>query len=197
MSHSADLYLHNRSRRHSTYLDFLTDRPQVVSVDRHTSFTLILNIGAPQGCVLSPLLYSLYTHDCVATFDSNAIVKFVGDTAMVGLITDNNEKANLKEAECLALWCQDNNLLLNVSKELIMDFGKKQGRKHAPLNINGSSVERVDSFKYLGIHITEGLTRALHTDCGEGGKAETVSTQMLEEILDIPSDTEEFLLLHH
>ncbi len=58
------------------------------------------------------------------------------------------------------------NLLLNISKtkERIVDFGKKQGRNYTPLNINGSSVERVDSFKYLGVHITEGLTWVLHTD---------------------------------
>ncbi len=45
--------------------DFLTARPQVVKVDQFTSNSITLNIGAPQGCVLSPLLYSLYTHDCV------------------------------------------------------------------------------------------------------------------------------------
>ncbi len=49
------------------------------------------------------------------------------------LITDNNEKAYLKEVEGLTCWCQDNKLLLNVSKtrELIVDFGKKQGRNYA------------------------------------------------------------------
>ena len=37
-------------------LDFLTGRPQGVRVGNNTSATLILNTGAPQGCVLSPLL---------------------------------------------------------------------------------------------------------------------------------------------
>ena len=40
--------------------------PQVVKVGNNTSATLILNTGALQGCVLSPLLYSLFTHDCTA-----------------------------------------------------------------------------------------------------------------------------------
>ena len=57
-------------------LDFLTGRPQVVRVGNNTSATLILNTGAPQGCVLSPLLYSLFTPDCVARCASNIIIKF-------------------------------------------------------------------------------------------------------------------------
>ncbi len=46
----------------SWILDFLTGRSQVVRMGNNTSSPLILNTGAPQGCVLSPLLYSLYTH---------------------------------------------------------------------------------------------------------------------------------------
>ncbi|KAK3540975.1 hypothetical protein QTP86_007696 [Hemibagrus guttatus] len=65
--------------------NFLMDRPQAVWVGKHVSPSLILSIGAPQGCVLSPLLYSLYTYDCVATSSSTNIIKFADDIAVVGL----------------------------------------------------------------------------------------------------------------
>ena len=62
------------------FLDFLTGRPQVVRVGNNTSATLILNTGAPQWCVLSPFLSSLFTHGCVAKHDSKTIIKFADDT---------------------------------------------------------------------------------------------------------------------
>ena len=37
---------------------------QIVQIASHTSSTLVLNTGAPQGCVLSPLLFTLGIHDC-------------------------------------------------------------------------------------------------------------------------------------
>ena len=60
-------------------------------VGNNTSAMLILNMGAPQGYMLSPLLYSLFTHDCMARHDSNTIIKFADDATVVGLITDNDE----------------------------------------------------------------------------------------------------------
>ncbi len=131
----------------------------------NTSSPLILNTGAPQGCVLSPLLYSLYTHDCTATHSSNVIVKFADDTTVIGLITDNDETAYREEVSTLTKWGQENHLSLNIdkTKELVVDF-RRQSREHTPISIDKTPVERVNSFKFLGVHITEDLTWSAHTD---------------------------------
>ncbi len=144
--------------------DFLTGRPQVVKLGQYTSNSITLNVGAPQGCVLSPLLYSLYTHDCVSSHSSTSIIKFADDTVVLGLISNNDETAYLDEVERLTSWCQDNCLSLNVSKtkELIVDFRKKHLLPYTPLMISGTPVERVSSFKYLGVNISEDLTWTTH-----------------------------------
>ncbi len=109
-----------------------------------------LGHDCPQGCVLSPLLYSLYTHDCVSSHRSTSIIKFADDTVVLGLISNNDETAYLDEVERLTSWCQDNCLSLNVSKtkELIVDFRKRHLQPYTPLVISGTPVERVSSFKY-------------------------------------------------
>ena len=64
--------------------------------------------------MLSPLLYSLFTHDCTARHDSNTIITFANDTTVVVLITDNDETAYREEVKDMTKWCKDNNLSLNV-----------------------------------------------------------------------------------
>ncbi|KAK3506644.1 hypothetical protein QTP70_011569 [Hemibagrus guttatus] len=125
-------------------LDFLTGRPQSVRIGNSTSSTTTLNTGAPQGCVLSPLLFTLLTHDCAAMHSSNHIIKFADDTTVVGLISKNDESANREEVQRLTAWCKANNLSLNVEKmkEMVVDFRRAQS-DHSPLNIDGSNVEIV------------------------------------------------------
>ena len=146
-------------------LNFLTDRPQRVrwGNNKYTD-PRILNIGAPQGCGLSPLFFTLYTHDCVATHPTTIIGKFADDTVVVGLISNNNETAYREEVENLTSWCKENNLLLNVTKtkEMIMDFRRSKRTPHLPITINATPVEIVDSYKYLGVHISGDLTWSAH-----------------------------------
>ena len=61
------------------------------------------------------------------------------------------------------MWCQDNNLSLNVSKtkELIVDY-RKMRAEHAPSHIDRAVVKLVESFKFLGVHITIKLSWSKH-----------------------------------
>ncbi|KAM9504353.1 uncharacterized protein ACWYII_001160 isoform 1-T3 [Salvelinus alpinus] len=100
----------------------------------------------------------------MARHDSNTIIKFADDTKVVGLITDNDETAYMEEVRDLAMWCQDNNLSLNVikTKEMIVDYRKRM-TEHAPILIARAVVEQVESFKFLGVHITNKLSWSKHT----------------------------------
>ncbi len=86
------------------------------------------------------------------------------DTNVVGLITGGDESSYRQEVQNLSEWCSANNLILNTTKtkELTIDF-RKHNTNHQPLLINNVRVERVHSFKLLGIHITDSMTWSLNT----------------------------------
>jgi hypothetical protein len=101
----------------------------------------------------------------MAKYASNSIIKFADDTIVLGFITNNDETAYREEVRALGVWCQENNLTLNVNKtkEMIVDF-RKQQREHPPIHIDGTAVEMVESFKFHGVHITGKLKWSTHTD---------------------------------
>ncbi|KAK3528677.1 hypothetical protein QTP70_007721 [Hemibagrus guttatus] len=135
--------------------DFLTGRSWSVQIGNSTSSATTLNTGAPQGYVLSPLLFTLLTHDCAAMHSFNHIIKFANYTTMVGLISKNDESAYREEVQWLTAWCTANNLSLNVEKMKEMVNFRRAQNDHSPLNINGSNMEMVKSTKFLGIYLAE------------------------------------------
>ncbi|KAK1796883.1 hypothetical protein P4O66_000885 [Electrophorus voltai] len=120
------------------------NRPQSVRVGNCASSTLTLSTGAPQGCVLSPLLYSLYTYDCTATSSSTIIVKFADNTVVMGLISDNDERAYLEEIKHLENWRQENNLLLNVRPVLVPPY-QLPGKEGSSASLSPQMPKRLPS----------------------------------------------------
>ncbi|KAI3352719.1 hypothetical protein L3Q82_020175 [Scortum barcoo] len=72
--------------------DYLTGRPQYVGLKDITSDTVVSSTGAPQGTVLAPLLFTLYTSDFCYNSELCHIQKYADDTAIIGCIRDDREE---------------------------------------------------------------------------------------------------------
>lgn len=83
----------------SWLLNFLTGRPQAVRIGRNVSPTLAHNTGAPQGCVLSTLLYSCTPINYAVRYTFHLIVKF----AKADHINSNKEMEYRKEIKNLCI----------------------------------------------------------------------------------------------
>ena len=143
----------------SWIFSFMTNRPQQVRVGSAMSDTLVTNTGAPQGCVLSPVLFTTYTADCRANdTNGNIQIKFADDTSLSGLIKNEDESSYREAVDELVAWCDRHYLVLNVTKteEMVIDFRTK-GEPIQPLTIKGEDVRQVESYKYLGTIIDNQL----------------------------------------
>ena len=158
-------------------LNFLLHRPQSVKVNNKP---VILNTGAPQGCVLSPFLFSLFTNDCVSGNQSVRVVKFSDDTTVIGCVNNANESVYREEVQRLVGWCKNNNLVLNIfkTKELIIDFRRKKTPIH-PLFIDGAEVLQANSVKLLGSTISKdpGVTTRLTSLKKHKKRSQTILTR--------------------
>ena len=144
-------------------ISFLIDRQQHVRLGSISSKTRSISTGAPQGCVLSPLLFSIYTNDCTSKNPSVKLLKFADDTTVIGLIQDGDESAYRQEVEQLVQWCSQHHLVLNHNKTVEMTVDFREVPPHSPpLTIQNDTVSTVDSFRFLGTTISQDLKWCPH-----------------------------------
>ena len=84
----------------------------------HFSDKITTNTGAPQGCVLSPVLFTIYTNDCVSENKIQVcLLKFADDSTIQGFIVNDDEIVYRRKIQNFVVWCDVHFLDQNVSKQ--------------------------------------------------------------------------------
>ena len=132
---------------------YLHQRNFYVAYGEAKSAILPINAGVPQGSVLGPLLYLLYTAD-LPVQPGSTVATYADDTAILTPHTSYETATELLQnsAREVEHWAHQWKIKLNSLKSARIDFAL---RKHGyiPSLPEGSPVPNVSSTKYLGIHL--------------------------------------------
>lgn len=122
-------------------MDYLTCRPQYVRMKNCVSSKLLSSTGAPQGTVLSPSLFSVYTSDFQYNTGACFLQKFSDDSTVVGCVNGGCEE---EYRGTISDFVDINHLQLNNSKtkEMVIDYRRRRPAP-APVTIKGADVEVV------------------------------------------------------
>ncbi len=99
---------------------------QSTAVNGKTSENVVLNTGLPQGCVLSPILFSIYINEMTCDNDNLTLIKYADDMALVGRVKDiQSLDTYLNFVNYITIWTEESFLQLNISKTKEMCCGAK------------------------------------------------------------------------
>ena len=142
--------------------EFLVNRTQLVHYQSALSSVRSISTGSPQGTVLSPVLFTLYTNDCTGS-DTTLLIKYSDDSALEDM--SNSDATYFDAVDKFSAWCKDNYLDLNVkkTKEMLIDF-RKTPTNVPSLFIDNVEVERVVEYKYLGTVLDSKLSFKANTE---------------------------------
>ncbi len=145
-------------------LDFLQGRTQFVQFNNSKSDMVITSAGSPQGTLDGPNDFKLLINDLL--FDC-LFAKYVDDTTVSSTSTDLTDTSIQTAAEHLMHWTLENGMKINEAKtkEMILYFGNNPAvQSIEPILINDKSIERVTSFKLLGVIISSDLSWDMHVE---------------------------------
>ena len=155
------------------FKSFLVGRTQRVLINSDLSEPLELSFGVPQGSVLGPVLFNIYTSSWSDVFSDSGFncLGYADDNIgyQVFTVSSQHEVRNISIPTCIDLikqWMAKFFLKINESKPKIMVIGSTTF--HASFNssaittFSGESIQFKDTVKHLGVHLDKYLTFKTH-----------------------------------
>lgn len=141
---------------------YLEKRSFQVRVGTELSSLRGIKAGVPQGSVLGPVLYTIFTSD-LPTSDIATTSTFADDTA----ITTSNRDPAVASLELqqhlnqIEEWLSKWKIKVNEGKSTHVTFTTRRATC-PPVSLNGKLIPQATEVRYLGIHLDRGLTWKKH-----------------------------------
>ena len=152
----------------SVISQFLSGRRQCVSVDGGLSSFVDVVSGVPQGSVLGPLLFILYTADLFSIVD-NLLVGYADDATLISVAQRPANRVSVSNSlQCdidkISNWCSRWGMCLNVGKTKTMTISRSRTvlPSFPELTLNGVALKESSELIILGVTFDPKLSFERH-----------------------------------
>ena len=144
------------------FMDYLSDRYQVVVVRGQSSEKGLIKAGVPQGSVLGPLLFLIYINDLMENIMSN-IKLFADDTSLYIEVDDPDvavETLNL-DLNMVQTWANQWLVKFSPTKTKLLTCPYRPN-PHPDIKFADVTLADVECHKHLGLTLSKNLSWTSH-----------------------------------
>ncbi|XP_061909335.1 uncharacterized protein LOC133653724 isoform X1 [Entelurus aequoreus] len=152
-----------RGKMYRWIKDFLTSRKILVKIENE--YSREVENGAPQGSIISPVLFSIMINEVFSEVEGLVDVALFADNGVMwkrGRNTNHIEKKIQKAVNKVQEWGTAWGLRFSVGKTKVIHFTKRKVQNKIQIKLYGENIEEVQAFKYLGIWFDKNINWSTH-----------------------------------